>query len=68
MAKMVSPESEVIADPASKMLKKHGEGGQFSTQVKEMITTQTLNLSNLRKLDRQAMRERNRSLTQQKVK
>lgn len=61
---IVSPESEVVADSASKLLSKHREGGQYSTQVKEMITTQTLNLSNLRKLDREAMREKNRSLTQ----
>lgn len=67
IAKIVSPESEIIADSPSKLLKKHAEGGAFSTQVTEMMNTQTLNLSNLRKLDRQAMRERNRSLTQQRL-
>lgn len=68
IAKVVSPESEIIVDSASKLMQRHSNRGQLSPAVKGMISTQTLNLRNLRKLDQEAMRERNRSLTQKKLK
>jgi len=68
IAKVVSPESEIIVDSASKLVQRHSQGGQLGPAIKGMISTQTLNLRNLRKLDQEATRERNRSLTQRKLK